>query len=153
MVELLRSYCNLSVETSRVQDLLQLLEKSRRSTVTRSIPVKGAIGLSPDQQQTLVYLYESGASTYELAARFSIRRDQVTTYLKRAGVTLRLGPQVALDEAAERRAATLYRDGLSMRAVARQMGVSDNTVLKALRAQGVPSRPQTGGAQKRSPGS
>ena len=55
-----------------------------------------------------------------------------------------------MDGAGERRAATLYRDGLSMRNIARQMGISDNTVLKALRAQGVPSRPRLGGVQKRS---
>ena len=71
-------------------------------------------------------------------------------HLKRAGLEVRPGPQVALDEAAECRVATLYRDGLSMRSIARQMGISDNTVLKALRAQGVPGRPRTGGVQKRS---
>jgi DNA-binding CsgD family transcriptional regulator len=96
----------------------------------------------------LVAAYEAGASTYELAARFSIRRETVTMHLQRAGLEIRPGPQVALDEAGERRVATLYRDGLSMRSIARQMGISDNTVLKALRAQGVPSRPRLGGMRR-----
>jgi DNA-binding CsgD family transcriptional regulator len=147
MVELLSSHSK-EYDTSRY--ICTVVESAAKCgpRTARSIPKPAAARLSSTEVAELLKAYESGASTYELAARFRIRRETVTMHLKRAGLEVRPGPQVALDEAGERRVAILYRDGLSMRSIARQMGISDNTVLKALRAQSVPSRPRTGGKRR-----
>lgn len=109
------------------------------------MPAKAPTGLSTSQQAELLDLYEQGASTYELARRYKIRRDMVTAYVKRSGLPVRPGPQVALETAAQAQVAVLYRSGLSLRKIGDRLGVSDNTVLKALREQGVASRRQRGG--------
>ncbi len=147
-MEVLSSYSKKDWATRFTSDLVAKAEASSRAAQSPA-PKRAAARLSIKQNESLVAEYAAGASTYELAERYGVRRDTVTARLKRAGVEVRPGAAVALDEAAERRVATLYRDGLSMRSIARQLGVSDNTILKALRAQGVPSRPQMGGKKKR----
>lgn len=145
---LLRKYCNQDWRTTHLEKLLAAARSSARAGRSDPLPTKANAGLSEDQRAELLGLYEGGASTYELARRFKIRRDMVTTYLKRAGLAVRPGPRLALGESAEREAARLYASGLSLRQIAQRMGVSDNTVLKALRAQRVPSRPRRGGITK-----
>jgi hypothetical protein len=98
------------------------------------------VKLTLSQVTELGSLYQSGSSTYNLAKVFGIRRDQVSIILKRSGIAVRPGLQAKLNEKDKDQAARLYLSGLSLRKVGLQLGVTDNTVVKALNAQGVPRR-------------
>ena len=90
---------------------------------------------------SLVAMYQVGATIGELAARFGVHRTTVTAHLVRAGMDRRrrgLGPQ-QVEEAAR-----LYGEGWSLARLGERFGVSDGTVLNAFRKAGVETRPRPG---------
>ena len=85
----------------------------------------------------LVNRYLAGATVYELAAEFDMSRSTVSNRLKRAGVTLRLGPPTReiIDEIVR-----LYKGGASLAAVGEQVGFAPGTVHRHLRNRGILTR-------------
>lgn len=73
--------------------------------------------------------YRSGASVNELAERYGVHRATVSAHLTRRGVSRRR-PGLGVEEAAE--AVKLHLGGVSMRAIARSMGVDRNSIRRAL---------------------
>jgi DNA-binding CsgD family transcriptional regulator len=90
----------------------------------------------------LAAAYESGATTRELAARFSIHRNTVATHLERVGVQTRARRRLSPSEVDL--AAQLYEEGWSAARLAKKLGVSDHTIRAALRKTGVRIRPRPG---------
>ncbi|MDO4607347.1 MAG: hypothetical protein Q4B12_08520 [Bowdeniella nasicola] len=68
---------------------------------------------------------------------FSCHRATVSAVLKRRGVALRLQPATKVEI---ERMIALYQSGLSLAAVGNNLGINANTVLKYLRANGVPTQ-------------
>jgi hypothetical protein len=143
-VGLLRTYSNRDLATRQLNDLIDKARSTPtvRST-TRIIPGK-VRKLTRNQIDELTSLYQSGSSTYSLAKVYRIRRDQVSILLKRAGVEVRPGQVAKLSEKDKDRAAELYLSGLSLQKVGMQLGVTDNTVTKALEERGVKRRDPQG---------
>lgn len=82
----------------------------------------------------LVSDYEAGAGVQELADKYGIHRATVFAHLRRREVPRRR-PGLSDHEQAE--AVRLSRDGMSMRAIGRQMGVDRKAVRVALVDAGV----------------
>lgn len=142
-VGLADTYCKLWPQVSRYEHLLTLPTKSF-SHQGKRVNGRRARRLDTDTIEQLVGLYLGGKSTYELADGYGTPRERIVGYLKAAGIALRPGPSVSLDEAARNEIARLYPEGWSLRRLALRFGTSDNTVLKALREQGVPTRSRPG---------
>lgn len=93
---------------------------------------------------TLIAEYRAGATTTELAAKYSMHHTAIGGRLRRAGVEIRPararalydnGPQV-------QEAIRLYcKEGISMATIARRLGTSHSTVQRALAEFGVATRP------------
>jgi len=85
--------------------------------------------LTASEVDHLVDDYRSGASVNELAERYGVHRATVSAHLTRRGANRRT-PGLGVEEAAE--AVKLYLGGLSMRAIARAMGVDRKMVRTTL---------------------
>jgi hypothetical protein len=138
-VGILRTYSNHNLATRQLNDLIDRAGKSIPRGKTAVIAPR-AKKLTPVEVDALCSLYQSGSSTYSLAKVYGIRRDRVSIILKRAGVTVDPGQLAKLSEKDKDRAAELYRSGLSLRKVGLQLGVTDNTVTKALDERAVTRR-------------
>lgn len=85
--------------------------------------------LTTAEVDDLVADYEAGAGVQELADKYGIHRATVFAHLRRRKV-MRRRPGLSDHEQAE--AARLSREGMSMRAIGRQMGVDRKAVRVAL---------------------
>jgi hypothetical protein len=105
------------------------------------LEARRAVRLSAIQVGRLAERYQSGATVYDLAAEFGIRRDTVAQRLKKAGVTLQ--PQsptsTDVDEMAR-----LYATGLPLAAVGRRLGFDAETIRQHLLAYAVRTRDAPG---------
>jgi DNA invertase Pin-like site-specific DNA recombinase len=88
--------------------------------------------LKKAQVEELVEAYKSGSTTYQLADRFVIKRQTVSSILKRNGVTPRWR---RLTEANVDEAERLYAQGMSLARIADRMHVDDETIRLRLRKQ------------------
>jgi plasmid maintenance system antidote protein VapI len=86
--------------------------------------------LTPSEVAKLVEDYHRGASVAHLAEVYGIHRSTVSAHLTRRDVTRRT-PGLDADESAE--ATRLHEQGLSLRAIARAMGVARRHVTQAVR--------------------
>ncbi|MDV7219169.1 helix-turn-helix domain-containing protein [Streptomyces prunicolor] len=93
--------------------------------------------LKDAQVQELVADYKAGATTYQLAERFGIKRQTVSSILKRNGITPRWR---RLTEANVDEAQRLYAQGMSLARIADRFKVDDETVRLRLRKRGVQMR-------------
>ena len=144
MVGRLRTYSDRDLATRQLNGLVG---KARSTPTVRSISVvlrRKGVKLTPSQITELCSLYQSGSSSYSLATVFGIRRDQVSILLKQAGIDVRPGQVAKLSEKDKDCAAQIYLSGLSLRKVGIQLGVTDNTVTKALDEHGVKRRDHLG---------
>ncbi len=83
--------------------------------------------------------YEAGASSYELAARYNVRRNTVRDTLRRAGFDLSAnakGPALTQEQKAE--ALRLSVAGASRRELMATFDVSESTIKRTLRALPTP---------------
>ncbi len=81
--------------------------------------------LTAAEVDRLVDDYRSGVSVNELAERYGVHRAMVSAHLTRCGV-VRRRPGLGVEEAAE--AVKLHLGGVSMRAIARSMGVDRKAI-------------------------
>jgi len=112
------------------------LDVPARPRAGRSAP-RRLVRLIEEQVRELVKEYQAGATTYELAAKFGIGREKVSTILKQQGVTMRrqgLSPE-QVDTAVR-----LYEQGWSLAKIGEKYHVNDTTVLTRLRERGVKTR-------------
>lgn len=93
--------------------------------------------LTPEEVENLVAAYLSGDSTYDLSRRYGIRRETVSAHLRRNNVTRRPNAKVVrADETAER-VVELKSEGVSVRRIAREFGVTERVVARTLDEAGV----------------
>ena len=89
----------------------------------------------------LAEAYKAGATTYELADRFGIFRDRVSLILGQQSVPRRMQ---SLTEDQIHEVVALYKSGLSIEKVAKQIGCAKGTIWKELRLAGVSLRKRPG---------
>jgi DNA invertase Pin-like site-specific DNA recombinase len=85
--------------------------------------------LTPSEVTRLVEDYQGGTGVARLAAAYGIHRSTVSAHLNRRGVARR-APGLGTEEAAE--VVRLHGQGLSLRAIARAMGVDRRHVTQAV---------------------
>lgn len=85
--------------------------------------------LTPSEVDRLIEDYTAGMSVVGLAKKYGIHRTTVSAHLSRRS-TLRRRPGLDVDECAE--AVRLFRAGVSMRAIARRLGVGRRSVRTCL---------------------
>ena len=107
--------------------------KDARGPVVRTVETAQTF-LTAAEVDALVGDYLAGMSVKALAERYGIHRATVFSHLRRRNVPSRR-PGLCLDERAE--AVRLARAGISMRAIARRMGVDRKAVRAALVEAGV----------------
>lgn len=97
--------------------------------------------LTEDQVKQMVARYHEGATVYELAKEFSIRRATVSERPKKAGVSMRFQPpgNELIDSMVG-----LYQSGLPLAEVGDRVGTSPGTVHRHLRIHGVQMRESHG---------
>ncbi len=97
--------------------------------------------LTEPQVEQLAVRYNEGATVYELAEEFGIRRATVSERLKKAGVTMRCQPP---GSELINSMVGLYASGLSLAEVGDRVGTSPGTVRRYLRIHGVQMRDSHG---------
>ena len=93
--------------------------------------------LDANQIHALIQGYTTGATTYELGARFGIDRRTASAILRRHSVDMRLRG-LSPDQADD--AIHLYNYGWSLARIGEHLSVDPTTVLNQLRERGVPTR-------------
>lgn len=101
---------------------------------TRALPRKPqGRRLAATEVDELVAAYEEGNETSQLASRYGIHRSTIRLHLRRRGVQ----PRPGFDDLALAEAREFYDTGMSVNAVARQIGWDAATVSRHLKAAGV----------------
>lgn len=134
MVGLFSSHAN---ELRKAHRSLRRVACHDQDTLTCGARRKAQRRLSDEQVDRIAEGYAAGKTVYELAVEFSCHRATVSAVLKRRGVALRLQPATKVEV---ERMIALYQSGLSLAAVGKNLGINASTVLKYLRANGVPTR-------------
>lgn len=99
--------------------------------------------LAPGHVDELVTRYRSGESIDGLARTYRVNRTTVISHLERRGVQRRKVVRKMTDDAVAK-AAARYAEGLSLVAVANEVGVCDRTLRREFRQAGVPVRARRG---------
>ena len=105
----------------------------RRGPVVRTVGMPQTL-LTPSEVDQLVGDYEAGSGVQELAKRYGIHRATVFAHLRRREVPRR---RPGLNDQEQAEAVHLSREGMSMRATGRRMGVDRKAVRAALVEAGV----------------
>jgi len=131
-VGLLRNYCQQARKTAELADLLAAARASTPEPDDHPLPRQNALHRSV--VKLLIEGYESGASTYELAERYNLRRNTVRDTLRRAGFDLTVRTKrAALSEAQKAEARRLFASGATRRELMEMYGVSESTIKRILR--------------------
>ncbi len=97
-------------------------------------------GLKNVTTEKLVELYNSGLSTHKLAKMFKGSQSRMYLRLFNAGVKFRQG----VGEDTSLKIAQLYKDGVKVREIAEQTGVSIETIYRHLKRHRVTRRNRSG---------
>lgn len=105
---------------------------SSREPDERPLPQHNALHRSV--VKLLIEDYEAGASTYELAERYNVRRNTVRETLRRAGFDLTAkAKRAVLSEEQKAKARRLFASRATRRELMEMCGVSESTIRRALR--------------------
>lgn len=133
VVGLLRNYCQQARKTAKLAELLATARSSTREAADRPLPRQNTLHRSV--VKLLIEDYEAGASTYELAERYNVRRNTVRDTLRRAGFDLTVkAKRAALSEEQKAEARRLFASGATRRELMEMYGVSESTIRRALRS-------------------
>jgi hypothetical protein len=104
---------------------------------------------TPEQDDEIVRRYLAGETLRAIAASYGVTYQPVTSALCRRGVDRRSKSDYAWQATPDNRAelVRLWRDGLSIPRIARQVGTGNDTVSRVLREEGV--QPRYGGQNRR----
>jgi DNA invertase Pin-like site-specific DNA recombinase len=128
----LRNYCQQARRTAELADLLATARESTREINDRPLPRQNTLHRSV--VKLLIEDYEAGASTYELAERYNVRRNTVRDTLRRAGFDLTVkANRAALSEEQKAEAKRLFDSGSTRRDLMEMYEVSESTIRRALR--------------------
>ena len=138
----LQTYSKNSPNLAQLKRLVGLYQTANVVVKSGSpMPAKTARRRAPEEVQSIVDLYESGMTVYEVSSELNVPRTMVSKYLARAGVLTRRRP---LSENQVDEAVRLYESGSSLARVGQQIGVAPTTIRVRLVARGIPMRDTTG---------
>lgn len=115
---------------------------SLRSSLRSTLSSMRESRFSPDDLRKMTADYERGASRRELAARYGVHPNTITSGLRRTGAETRAGPKRVLTADDEQLLLVAYESGESTAVIARAYGVTPQHVSRiALRLGAIPRRP------------
>lgn len=122
-------------KTRRGADLAEVLVLAKRSIGSRALeedlPKQNALHRSV--VKLIIEDFESGASTYEIASRYQVRRNTVRDILRRAGIDSSANSsRFALTPAQEEEVRDRYSEGASRPQLAEMFGVSLSPIRRVL---------------------
>ena len=121
-------------------DLLTTARASRREPDDGLLPQPNRLHRSV--VKLLIEDFQAGASTYELAERYNVRRNTVRDTLRRAGFDVSTGAlRAALTEEQKAEAREAFETGAKRRQLMARYGVSESTIGRVLRSARSTSRP------------
>ncbi len=94
--------------------------------------------LSNNEITEMIRLYKTGKTVYELAEKYGCHRVTVSNILKRNGVAVSVEKSIKLFNPIE--AADLYLAGMKSKDIGIRLGVSEQTIRKCLKKQGIKIR-------------
>lgn len=119
---MLRNYCQQARRTAELAELLATARGSTREADDRPLPQQNALHRSV--VRLIIDDYEAGASTYELAKRYNVRRNTVRDTLRRAGFDLTAkSKRAALSEEQKAEARRLFASGATRRELIDSVGL------------------------------
>jgi Mor family transcriptional regulator len=137
---MLRDYCQQGRRTAELTHLLATARASSRQLDNRPLPQQN--GLHHSVVKLMIEDYEAGASTYELAERYKVRRNTVRDTLRRAGFDASTGAlRAAMSEAQKVEAREAFVTGTTRRELMARYGVSESTIRRVLASARTTSRP------------
>jgi transposase len=139
-VELLGRYSNHAYQGERIGHLLNMVPKDHLEPKTRTIKQVHR-RLRPAEIDELVAAYQAGATLRQLSEQFQVHRASISIILERQNVPRRYR---MVERERLQRAIRDYQDGKSIISIATELGVSGDTVRKALGRAGVKLRPRPG---------
>ncbi len=136
-MELLGCYSN---QEHQVEKLLRILASPPTGRKPQPRPSKQKqVRLSPLDVDRLIELYSAGKEINELAGPFEISRTTVMKHVERTGAAPRRRG-VILEHLDEGRRP--YEQGCSLKKVGEHLGIDAETVRRAFKRAGLPTRPR-----------
>lgn len=139
VVELVSSYSHVGTTAQRFRDLLIHGADGPARAMRQKRQRQAQTFLRSSEVQQLQDDYRAGIPIKALCTRYAIGRETVYAHVRRAGISKR-HPKLSSEEVAK--AAELYTAGHSLLDVGARLGVANNTIRRALVAQGVAIRPR-----------
>lgn len=129
---MLRNYCQQGRRTAELAGLLVSTQTSTRESNDQPLPQQH--GLHRSDVKLIIEDYEAGASTYELAVRYNVRRNTIRDTLRRAGWDVSdRATRAALTEEQKTEARAAFETGATRRQLMARYGVSESTIRRALK--------------------
>lgn len=129
---MLRNYCQQARRTAELAGLLATAGASTREPDDRPLPQQS--GLHRSVVKLIIEDYQAGASTYELAERYNVRRNTVRDTLRRAGFDLSgRANRSIMTEKQKAEAQELFTAGTTRRQLIARFDVSESTIRRALK--------------------
>jgi len=98
-------------------------------------------GKTEETKEKVISMYEEGMSAAEIARIYGVDAVTVTSWAKAAGLKIRgISESKGITRSMVDDAIELYKGGMSLKSVGKQLGVSPNSVLNWLSAAGVKTR-------------
>lgn len=130
-VGMLRNYCQQGRRTAELAGLLVSAQTTTRESNDQPLPQQH--GLHRSVVKLIIEDYEAGASTYELAVRYNVRRNTVRDTLRRAGFNVSArATRAALTDAQKVEARQLFDAGATRRELSGRYEVSESTIRRAI---------------------
>jgi hypothetical protein len=136
-VEVIAMFSNPSDQGERLRQLVEVASRRPKGVRVQTTRRVSSRHLRVPQVREIVAEYLAGSTVYELSEQFAIRRQRVSTILKREGVQVRR-PVFTQEEITT--AKDLYSLGYSCQAIANQLGRNHGTIWRALTKMGTKMR-------------
>lgn len=95
--------------------------------------------MTPDEEDTIVAMYQAGLGGLAIARELGKSSKAVYSCLYRRGVQMRSSGQQPAAQLDYEQIAEWYKDGVSVKEICARVGVSDNSIYNALKVMGVPA--------------
>ena len=140
------SACAVNRAIRRAGGTIRSVSEARLVEVAKGVqigPTRGPTGRkSPELEEAICKGYQAGKSSWELAAEFKIGAETVLRILRRHGVPIRRGGAPGgLSPEGQEKARERFREGATVRALAREFGVSRSAVRNAVKTLILPTKP------------
>ncbi len=132
------SACAVNRAIRRAGGTIRTVSEARLVEVAKGVqigPTRGPTGRkSPELEEAICKGYQAGKTSWDLAAEFKIGAETVLRILRRHGVPIRRGGAPGgLSPEGQEKARALFREGATVRALAREFGVSRTAVRNAVK--------------------